>query len=98
MSKYIDYKVETWIRVKFNEDINLQEIIDKLEKGTLPPDFGNEYDVEYENLTETEEFIKPIENDGQSTIEVYDGNDFQELMWDNSFESEIERKNEQNRI
>lgn len=93
MSKYIDYKVETWIRVKFNEDINLQEIIDKLEKGTLPPDFGNEYDVEYENLTETEEFIRPIENDGQSTIEVYDGNDFQELMWDNSFESEINRKN-----
>lgn len=46
MSKYIDYKVETWIRVKFNEDINLQEVIDKLEKGTLPPDFGNEYDVE----------------------------------------------------
>jgi hypothetical protein len=93
MSKYIDYKVETWIRVKFNEDINLQEIIDKLEKGTLPPDFGNEYDVEYENLTETEEFIRPIENDGQSTIEVYNGNDFQELIWDNSFESEIKRKN-----
>lgn len=93
MSKYIDYKVETWIRVKFNEDINLQEIINKLEKGTLPPDFGNEYDVEYENLTETEEFIRPIENDGQSTIEVYNGNDFQELIWDNSFESEIKRKN-----
>lgn len=98
MSKYIDYKVETWIRVRFNEDINLQEVIDKLEKGTLPPDFGNEYDVEYENLTETEEFIRPIENNGQSTIEVYDGNDFQELMWDNSFESKIKRKNEQNRI
>ena len=98
MSKYIDYKVETWIRVKFNEDINLQEVIDKLEKGTLPPDFGNEYDVEYENLTETEEFISPIENDGQSTIEVYedvkDTENWQECIWDNSFESEINRKNE----
>ncbi len=92
MSKYIDYKVETWIRVRFNEDINLQEVIDKLEKGTLPPDFGNEYDVEYENLTETEEFIRPIENDGQSTIEVYEGDNFQECIWDNSFDSEIKRK------
>lgn len=98
MSKYIDYKVETWIRVKFNEDVDIQEVIDKLKKGTLPPNFGNEYDVEYENLTETEEFINPIENDGQSTIEVYedvkDTENWQECIWDNSFESEINRKNE----
>lgn len=96
MTKYIDYKVETWIRVKFNEDIDLQEIIQKLESGALPPNFGNEYDVEYENLTETEEFINPIENGGQSTIEVYGGDNFQECIWDNSFDSEIKRKeNEQ---
>ena len=34
MSKYIDYKVETWIRVRFNENINLQEIINKFDQIT----------------------------------------------------------------
>ena len=46
-------------------------------------------------------FNKPNnENDGQSTIELYSRNDNgnQECIWDNSYESEIKRKNEQSTI
>ena len=37
------------------------------------------------------------ENDGQSTIEIYENgdNDIQ-IIWDNSYESEIKRKNNEN--
>lgn len=84
MQKYIDYKVTTWIRAKFNEEVDLHEVIKSIENGAAPPAFNNEYDIEYENLTETEKFITPEENDGQSTIEVYEGEQFQECIWDNS--------------
>ena len=83
MKKYIDYKVETWMRAEFNEEVDLQEVIQKIENGLIPPDFGNEYDIFYNQLTETEEFITPEENDNQSTIEVYEGMEFQECVWEN---------------
>ena len=87
MSKYTDYKVTTWIRAKFNEEVDLQNIIKDIEQGAIPPAFDNKHDIEYENLTETEEFLPIEENDNQPTIEVYedvkDTENWQECIWDN---------------
>lgn len=33
MSKYLDYKVTTWVRVKFSDDVNLQQVIKDIEEG-----------------------------------------------------------------
>ncbi|HMT68770.1 MAG TPA: hypothetical protein PKD16_01340 [Saprospiraceae bacterium] len=97
MSKYIDIKVTIWQRLHFEDAANMQQAIKKLEKGYLPAELCNVPELEFiecETLFDTEEFITPSENDGQSTIEVYEGENLRECIWDNSFESEIKRKNE----
>jgi hypothetical protein len=92
MKKYIDYKVTIWCRLSFNDDIDMTEIIEKLKQNTLPSELSYEFldSVEYGNLVDTEELMSVQENDGQSTIEVYEG---EKMIWDNNFESEIKRKN-----
>ena len=83
MSKYLDYKVTTWVRVKFSDDVNLQQVIKDIEEGELPPNFLIDDDLDFENLLETEEFIESVKNNGQPTIEIYEGDNFQECIWDN---------------
>ena len=89
-NKYVDIKVTTWQRLHFNDDADLKQVIEKLEQGYHPNELFDEDGLGYEGtcevLFDTEEFIRPDENDGQSTIEVWeDGN----VLWDNSFESEV---------
>lgn len=91
--KYIDYKTTVWQRIYFNNDTDMQKIIKLLEQNYIPNELCDE-DLgfkEVETMYDTEEFIRPIENDGQSTIEVYEDNGFK-MIWDNSFNSEIKRK------
>lgn len=89
MNKYLDYKVTTWIRVKFPDDVDLQQVIKDIEEGELPPNFKIDETLDFEQMLETEEFMHPVENDGQSTIEIYEND---KCIWDNSFESELKRK------
>ena len=100
MAKYIDFKQKIWARMYFSDDTDINKIIEKLEAGYLPAELADEElgFTEFESMLDTEEFITPIENDGQSTIEVYEGQNVQECIWDNSFESEIKRKNERTNI
>lgn len=97
---YIDYKATVWFRIPVENEKLLPEIITKLEQGMLPAELYNDGDEKIlpcEILYDTEEFINPNENDGQSTIEVYE---FQKInnctqpvnIWNNSYESEIKRK------
>jgi hypothetical protein len=90
----LHYKTTVWVAMKFPEDVTKEEIIERLEKGEMPLDIGNEFDCEYENMTETEEYVTLEENDGQSTIEVMEETEkgWLETIWDNSYESEVERK------
>jgi hypothetical protein len=94
--KYIDYKATIWGRLYFKEDADMQKVIEELEKGLLPAELCDNSDLKFDEFQiqlDTEEFISPNENDGQSTIEVYEGDEvFQECIWDNSYESEIKRK------
>ena len=101
MDRYLDYKATVWFRIPIQSEENLQKVKQKIEEGLLPYELYNDLDIEHElgqcePLYDTEEFISPNENDGQSTIELYSGDDNgnQECIWDNSYESEIKRKNE----
>lgn len=99
VSKYIDIKVTIWQRLHFGDEVNMQEVIKKLEQGYLPAELCDIPELEFqecETLFDTEEFITPIENDGQSTIEVYEGENVQECIWNNSFESNVKRKTDEN--
>ena len=95
MRNYLDYKYTTWGRIYFKENSDIKKVIEKLEQGYLPSEICDEQEFdEFVKIDDVEEFITPIENDGQSTIEVYVNDN---IIWDNSFESEIKRKNESNR-
>ena len=84
MSKYIDVKYTVWGRYHLDEDTDLQPIIKMLEE-TENIDSICDLDgfIEYESMVETEEFIIVKENNNQPTIEVYDGENFQDCIWDN---------------
>ena len=92
MSNFIDYKATVWGRLEFDDSVDKDLIIQKLEEGFLPAELCDIEELKFKHfhfMDDTEEFITPIENDGESTIELI-VND--ETVWDNSFESEIERK------
>ena len=90
----IHYKCTTWCKLKFPDGIiTKEEIIKQLNEGALPLDIAYldpNFDVEWEIINETEEFMSAEENDGQSTIELYN-NITEGPIWDNSYESEIKR-------
>lgn len=100
MDSYLDYKATIWFRIPIRDKETLNKVKQKIEKGILPSELYNDLDTEHElgqcePLYDTEEFITPNENDGQSTIEIYsDGDKNTQMVWDNSYESEIKRKNE----
>lgn len=102
MDSYLDYKATIWFRIPIQSEENLQKVKQKIEEGFLPSELYNELDIEHElgqcePLYDTEEFITPNENDGQSTIEIYENGDKDvQIIWDNSYESEIKRKNNEN--
>lgn len=96
---YLDYKATIWFRIPIESEDDLEKIKKKMESGELPSELYNDPDLKIgqcEPLYDTEEFISPNENDGQSTIEIFNDpvNTFSptNLVWDNSYESEIKRK------
>ena len=98
MSKYLDYKATIWGRLYFSDDTDMNKIIEKLEEGYLPSELCDEElgFTEFESMLDTEEYITPSENEGMSTIEIYEDNDsntniFQECIWDNVNKSQTQR-------
>ena len=66
---YLDYKCTVWKRIHIPDDNNNKEyILDKLKEG-VEPLFT---DAEYETLLDTSEDMTVEDNDGFSTIELYD--------------------------
>jgi hypothetical protein len=84
---HVDVKVEVWQRIFLPDDTSPEEIIELLEVHSPSElwDIG-EYDPSFETLIETEEYMTPEENGGQSTIEVY--NNEGQLVWDNSIKTQ----------
>ena len=81
----IDYKVTLWKRIHFNENIDSKKVIQILEEERLEDVFDEELGfVEQEILYDTEEEMTSEENDGYSTIEVYENNNpVDDLIWSN---------------
>ncbi len=75
---YIDYKVSIWRRVKVKDEVvnnpkALQELIDKL-KSCLSIDYDIKDMLDFDNdeiLLDTEECLHPIDNNNQSTVELF---------------------------
>ena len=97
-SMEIHYKCTCWCKIILPDDANKEEIVQKLNAGILPLEIAYDdpnMNVEWETITETEEFVSLEENDGQATIELMDSEEESsklKCIWDNSFESELKRK------
>lgn len=92
----IHYKIIIWQSIKFPEGTSKEKILEELNKGELPNEIAGDYpDAEFNIIYDTEEFLPVSENDGQSTIElmVSEEDGYLKPIWDNSYESEIKRKN-----
>ena len=86
MSKYIDVKVTIWGRFHFKDDTDLNKLIELLKQGKTINDLCDDElgFSEYETLYDTEEELSLEENNGNSTIEVFDDNT---LLWANAKEN-----------
>ena len=88
----IHYKCTTWCKLRFDGDVNKEDIIKKLEEGYLPLELGYDGVVpglencEWELINDTEEYLSPKENNNQATIELmeYNKNGYLTSIWDNS--------------
>ena len=86
---YVDYKVTVWRRIEVPEEISLEQLKEIVKKDSYPWDVKEFFDDEHiffeENeMSDTEEFISPQENDNQPTIEIveYEGRG-DKTIWDN---------------
>ncbi len=94
----IHYKTTMWCKILLDDSrISKEEVLQKLNEGQMPSEIGFNDDInsEWMIIDDTEEFITPVENDGQSTIELMEYQEGKlglQVIWDNSFESELKRK------
>lgn len=92
----LKYKCTMWCRLTIPDDVKKEDVIKVLNEGMLPLEVAfdkhipNMENAEWEVINDTEEFMSPSENNEQSTIEFIDDNN--KCIWDNSFESELLRK------
>ena len=91
----IHYKVTSWCKLKFDGNVQKEDIIKKLEEGYLPLELGydgiipNLVNYEWEAINDTEEYLSPEENDGEATIELMEETErgWLESIWDNSIKN-----------
>ena len=87
-----------WCKIVLDDSkISKEEVLQKLNEGQMPSEIGfnDNINSEWMIVDNTEEFITPVENEGQSTIELMEyqkGKLGLQVIWDNSFESELKRK------
>ena len=78
---YVDVKVTVWNRLVFSDNINMIDLVKLIEQQGLEKAIDNDKGfLESETIYETEEFILPDNNEGQSTIEIFENG---ELIWQN---------------
>ena len=93
----IHYKTTMWCKIILDETkISKEEVLQKLNEGYLPSEIGfdNDIDSQWEIIEDTEEFITPAENDGESTIELMEYQDGKlglQCVWDNSYKHETNK-------
>lgn len=91
----IHYLFRSWGKLKFDGNVQKEDIIKKLEEGYLPLELGydgiipNLVNCEWEAINDTEEYLSPEENDGEATIELMEETErgWLESIWDNSIKN-----------
>jgi hypothetical protein len=74
MKNYIDVKVTVWNRFYFNEQTDMKKIADLVQENGMDEVINDELGFNSsEILFDTMEDMTPEENDGNSTIEIYAG-------------------------
>lgn len=83
---YVDVKVTVWQRIKLNEDedVSAKDVIEMLKLhepwlGFLQDE--KKFSIDWDTITDTEEYMTAGDNSGYSTVELYD--DDGKLLWDN---------------
>jgi len=80
---YFDIKVSVWQRVQIPDEVDLQKVIKFFEEYDGTSNIGDiGIDVSgYETLHDSEHDLRPEENGGESTVEIY--NSHANLVWNN---------------
>ena len=88
----LHYKCTTWNKIIISDEYPKELILEKCKEGLNPIDIGfDEFEgSEWENITETEEYLYPEDNEGCSTMELLDENG--NTIWDNSNLESIKNK------
>lgn len=88
MNRHIDQKVTMWRRIEIPDGVEVQEVIDNINKEKYPDAFNIMEDITYpqkisfytELIAGTEIPMSTEENQGACTIEYYEGTD---MIWNN---------------
>lgn len=82
-NKYIDQKVTIWMRCHFTDDANMDNVVSYLKNGATVNEVceGTIGFRECEVLYDTEGQLTIEQNDGDQTIEVYEGD---KVIWQNN--------------
>jgi hypothetical protein len=78
---FLDQKVTTWHRTRFEIKADNQEQADEMAKDFVLS--GQINDIEWENLIDTTEMLSIEENYNQPTSELFQSNSEDEKIWDN---------------
>ena len=80
---YIEVKYAMWQRLYFTDEADMKEKVKLLEEGKQMITLLLEEDgyEDFEEMYDTEEVIKPENNNGEATIEVYEA---KKLIWKNA--------------
>lgn len=84
----IHYKVTTWNRIVFPDDVTKEEVIAILEKGDVGDLWHELTGLEHNTIEEVEELITVEENDGEATVELFAQRFDDVPIWDNSIKKE----------
>jgi hypothetical protein len=78
---FLDQKVTTWYRTRFEINANNQEEADEKAKEFIR--VGNHSDIEWEQVDGVIDVMTPEINDNQATEELFQSNGEDEKIWDN---------------
>lgn len=79
---YVDEKVTIWNRIHIDDrDISKEEVIKIISKDGTNGLWEVDLDPQIESVSETETVLYPEDNNGFSTLELY--NDEDEIIWEN---------------
>ena len=84
-SHYIDYKCTIWKRIALTDKEQLDETIENLKSGTDIHDLRLYKDTDIQFDLESEEYMYPIENDNQVTVQAFNTDENEdEPIWENT--------------